>query len=54
MATASKMSVTNAQRNNAEGGVLFRGDGGMASSERLEDKKMDEAGQETGKGNGRR
>lgn len=54
MATLSKMSVTNAQCKNSEGCVLFREDGGMARNERVEDKKMDEAGQETEKGNGQR
>lgn len=54
MATLSKMSVTNAQCRSSEGCMLLGEEGGMTRNERVEDKEMDEAGQETEKGNGQR
>lgn len=54
MATLTKMSVTNARCQGSEGCMLLGEEGGMTSSERVEDKEMDGAGQETEKGNGQR
>lgn len=50
MATLTKMSVTNAQCENAEGCVLLGEEGGLTRNERVEDKEMDGAGQETERG----
>lgn len=54
MATLPKMSVTNVQAESSEGCVLLGEEGGMTRNERVEDKEMDGAGQETEKGNGQR
>lgn len=54
MATLPKMSVTNVQPEHSEGCVLLEEEGGMTRNERVEDKEMDGAGQETEKGNGQR
>lgn len=52
MASLPKMSVTNAQRESSERCLLLGEEGGMRCSERVEDKEMDGAGQETEKWNG--
>lgn len=44
------MSVTNARCESSEGCVLLGEEGGMTGNERVEEKEMDEAGQEIEKG----
>lgn len=50
MATQTKMSVKNSYCGSSEGCLLLGEEGGMTRNERVEDKEMDEAGQETEKG----
>lgn len=54
MATLSKMSLTNARCKSSQGCVLLGEEGGITRHERVEDKEMDDSGQQTERGNGQR
>ncbi len=54
MATLTKMSLTNVHCESSEGCLLLGEEGGMTRNERVEDKEIYGAGQETEKGNGQR